>query len=323
MRKSLRLATLASAAVLLLAACGGSSPTPAPATPAPATPAPATAAPGSEAPATPAPATEAPAATPDPNGLLGQILASGKIRIATDPNYKPFSYLDDTQQYDGFDIQTALEVAKRLGAAYGKELQVEWVTPSWDAITAGNWGGRWDISIGSMSVTAGRAKVVDFADPYYYDFGGIAVPTDSTATSLADLAGKKFCVGSSTTYEQWLAGTLEIVDPNMQQPPAGAEVTPLETDNLCVQAVKSGRKFDAIAANANGIGDWIKEGMPVKALEVGPIFTVSVSFALDKSGPSTADIMPVLNKIVADMHSDGTLSALSGKYLSRDVTVAP
>ena len=318
MRKSLRLATLVSATVLMLAACGGATPTPAPATPAPATEAPATAAPATEA-----PVTEAPPATPDPNGLLGQILASGKIRISTDPNYKPFSYLDDNQQYDGFDIQTALEVAKRLGAVYGKDLQVEWVTPSWDAITAGNWGGRWDISIGSMSVTAGRAKVVDFVDPYYYDFGGIAIPKDSTVTSLDELAGKSICAGSSTTYEQWLTGTLEIVDPNMLQPPAGVQVTPLETDNLCVQAVASGRKFDAIAANANGISDWIKEGLPVKALEIGPIFTVSVSFALDKSGPSTADIMPVLNEIVKGMHDDGTLSNLSNKYLSRDVTVQP
>jgi polar amino acid transport system substrate-binding protein len=233
------------------------------------------------------------------------------------------SFLDDNQKLDGFDVKTAEEVAKRLGAMYGKDLAIDWKTPSWDLITAGNWGGRWDISIGSMSVTKSRAKVVDFADPYYYDFGGIAIPKDSTVTSLDQLAGKTFCVGSSTTYEQWLSGTLEIVDPNMLQPPAGVQVTPLETDNLCVQAVQSGRKFDAIAANANGIADWVKSGLPVKLLDIGPIFTVSVSFAMDRSGPSTADILPALNKIVADMHSDGTLSKLSLQYLSRDVTIKP
>ena len=35
--------------------------------------------------------------------------------ISTDPNYKPFSFLNDNQKYDGFDIKTAEEVAKRLG----------------------------------------------------------------------------------------------------------------------------------------------------------------------------------------------------------------
>jgi polar amino acid transport system substrate-binding protein len=325
MRNPVRLVAFVSAALVLFAACssgGAASQAPASqaASQAPASQA-ASAAPASQA-ASEAPASEGPAA-PDPNGLLGKILASGSIRISTDPNYKPFSYLDDNQAYDGFDIKTAEEVAKRLGAMYGKDLKVDWQTPSWDLITAGNWGGRWDISIGSMSVTEGRAKVVDFVDPYYYDFGGIAVPADSTVTSLDQLAGKSICAGSSTTYEQWLEGTLEIVDPNMLKAPADAKVTPLETDNLCVQALKQGRKFDAIAANANGIQDWIKSGLPVKALDIGPIFTVSVSFALDKSGPSTADIIPALNKIVADMHSDGTLSKLSNQYLSRDVTVKP
>jgi polar amino acid transport system substrate-binding protein len=315
MRKSLRLVALASTAVLLLAACGSSSTS----TQAPASEPP----PASEAPPeSVAPASEGPA-TPDPEGLLGKILAAGKIRISTDPNYKPFSYLNDAQEYDGFDVKTAEEVAKRLGEMYDTPLEVEWVTPAWDLITSGNWGGRWDISIGSMSVTATRAEVVDFADPYYYDFGGVAVPADSAVTSLDELAGKKICVGSSTTYEQWLSGTLEIVDPNMLTPPAGAELVPLETDNLCVQAQASGRGFDAIAANANNIGDWVKEGLPVKLLEVGPIFTVSVSFALDKAGPPTADMLVALNEIVAELHADGTLSKLSTEYLSRDVTTKP
>lgn len=315
MRKSLRLVALASTAVLLLAACGSSStPTQAPASEPP---------PASEAPPeSVAPASEGPA-TPDPEGLLGKILAAGKIRISTDPNYKPFSYLNDAQEYDGFDIKTAEEVTKRLGEMYDTPLEVEWVTPAWDLITSGNWGGRWDISIGSMSVTATRAEVVDFADPYYYDFGGVAIPADSTVTSLDELAGKKICVGSSTTYEQWLSGTLEIIDPNMLTPPAGAELVPLETDNLCVQAQASGRGFDAIAANANNIGDWVKEGLPVKLLEVGPIFTVSVAFALDKAGPPTADMLVALNEIVAGLHADGTLSKLSTEYLSRDVTTKP
>jgi polar amino acid transport system substrate-binding protein len=312
MRKSLRLTALATAAVFMVAACGGG------ATPTPKPTAVPTAAPG-----TPPPATPTPVPTVNPDSLLGKILASGSIRISTDANYKPFSFLDENQQYDGFDTKTAEEVAKRLGAMYGKDIKVDWKTPAWELITAGSWGGRWDISIGSMSVTQTRAKVVDFADPYYYDYGGVAVPKDSTVTTLAELDGKSICVGASTTYEQWLSGTLEIVDPNKLAAPANAQVTPLETDNLCVQAVQSGRKFDAIVANANGISDWVKAGLPVKLLETGPIFTVSVAFALDKSGPPTAELLTALNKIVADMHADGTLSALSVKYLSRDVTIKP
>jgi len=323
MRKSLRLAAMTTAAVLLLAACGSSSsPTAAPAaTAAPVTAAPVTAAPA----ATAAPATEAPAPTVDPNSLLGKVIAAGKLRVSTDPNYAPFSFLDPaTGKYVGFDNATAEEIAKRLSKEVGKDIAIEWVTPSWDLITAGNWGGRWDLSVGSMSVTKAREKVVDFVDPYYYDFGVVAVPKDSPAQSLADLAGKTFCVGAATTYEQWLNGTLEITDPNMKQVPAGIEVKTLPTDNECVQALAAGRKFDALAANENSLANAIKENQPIRILEDSvPTFTISVSPALDKSGPPTAEMLTVLNKIMADMHADGTLTQLSQAALGKDVTQKP
>ena len=315
MRKSLRLTALAAIAVLMVAACGaGATPTPAPTEAAP-TEAAATAAP-TEA------ASEAPAY--DPNGLLAKIIKDGKIRISTDPNYAPFSFYDTaTGKYTGFDTATAEEVVTRLNKELVSNIALEWVTPGWDLITAGSWGGRWDISIGSMSITKGREKVVDFADPYYFDYGSIAVGTDSTITSVKELDGKNICVGASTTYEQWLQGTLEIPDPNMAPPPAGANITSLPTDNECLQAQAAGRKFDAIVANENSLANGVEEGIPIKILEVEPPFVVQVAFALDKSGPPTADLLKVLNKIVADMHADGTLSKFSMEHLGKDVTKAP
>jgi polar amino acid transport system substrate-binding protein len=276
----------------------------------------------SSAPSAPTVSTEP---TVDPNSLLGKVIAAGKIRVSTDPNYKPFSFLNTaTGKYEGFDTATAEEAIKRLGEKVGKPIEIQWETPGWDLITAGSWGGRWDISIGSMSVTEGRAKVVDFVDPYYYDAGGVAVPKNSTLTSLADLnGGKTFCVGTATTYEQWLNKTLEIVDPNKLDPPTDPKVTALPTDNECIQSVAAGRTFDAIVANKNGLEDAVNSGQPIKMLEDKPIFTVSVAFALDKSGPDTASMLEVLNEVVADMHADGTLKALSEKWLGEDTTTKP
>lgn len=320
MRKSIRLTALACAAMFAVAACGAAaSPTPAPATPAPATVAPASVAPASVAPATPTPAPSV-----DPNSLLGKVIASGKLRVSTDPNYAPFSSMNTaTGQYEGFDTSTAVETAKRLSAAVGTTIAIEWQTPSWDLITAGSWGGRWDISIGSMSVTIGRAKVVDFTGPYYYDYGSIAVPTASTATSIADLNGKSICVGAATTYEQWLNGTLQIPDPTMLKPPTGITLTSLPTDNECVQALAAGRKFDAIVANEGDLANAVTQKQPLKILTGIVPFVVSVAFALDKSGPSDASMLAALNPIVAAMHADGTLTGFSTQWLKKDVTKAP
>jgi polar amino acid transport system substrate-binding protein len=311
MDRHTRLAALLAAVVFVLAACSGGGASTAPS---------ASVAPASEAPASAAPS-ESAAASVDPESLLGKVMAAGKIRISTDPNYAPFSFLKPDGSYEGFDTATAEETVKRLGERLGTPIELQWETPSWDLITAGSWGGRWDVSIGSMSVTKTREKVVDFVDPYYYDSGGVAVPASSTVTSIDELnGGKTFCVGTATTYEQWLNQTLEIVDPALVPPPTDPKVTPLPTDNECIQAVAAGRTFDAIVANKNGLEAAIAAGQPIKLISDEPIFTVSVAFALDKSGPDTAAMLTELNAVVADMHADGTLKALSEQWLGEDKT---
>jgi len=316
MHRRFRLTALLAVVAILLAACSGGGTT--------------SAAPSTEP--SMAPESMAPSAAPseaavpsvDPDSLLGKIMASGVIRVSTDANYAPFSSVKPDGTYEGFDTGTAEETVKRLSEKLGQEIKLQWETPGWDLITAGSWGGRWDISIGSMSVTETRARVVDFVDPYYFDAGGVAVPTDSTLTSLAELdGGKTFCVGTATTYEQWLNQTLEIVDPALIPPPTDPQVTALPTDNECIQAVAAGREFDAIVANKNGLEAAIEGGQPTKLLEDKPIFTVSVSFAMDKSGPYTAAMLDILNEIVAEMHADGTLKALSEQWLGEDATTKP
>lgn len=315
-----RLTALIAVIALLLAACSaGASPSPSASSAAPT----ADASEPAESTGTSAEPSDA-AASVDPESLLGQVIANGRIRISTDPNYAPFSFLKPDGTYEGFDTAVAEETVARLSEKLGQEIELQWETPGWDLITAGSWGGRWDISIGSMSVTETRAQVVDFVDPYYFDIGGVAVPEDSTVQSLDELnGGKTFCVGTATTYEQWLNGTLEIVDPNALEPPTDPQVTALPTDNECIQAVQAGRTFDAIVANNNGLQEAVANEAPIRLLEGGPIFTVSVAFALDKSGPDTAAMLDVLNEIVAEMHADGTLSDLSTEWLGEDVTTQP
>src|SRR3546814_2930702 len=89
--------------------------------------------------------------------------------MSSDAEYPPQSFLNDKNELDGFDVDVGKEIAKRLGA----ELKI--VTPSWDIITAGNWGGRWDMSVGSMTPPQKRAEVLDFPVVYYYKPAAFAV----------------------------------------------------------------------------------------------------------------------------------------------------
>jgi polar amino acid transport system substrate-binding protein len=298
--KSTLLALLAGAAIVV-GACGGSTASPSPST---------AAGTGCE---------KAIAAGEPATTLLGKICAAGVIKIATDPAYPPYSELNAAGEYVGFDSDTARETAKRLG------VEVEWVTPDWAAITAGNWGGRWDISIGSMTQTEERALVVDFLDPYFYEAGYLLVATDSSYTSVADLAGKTICAGESTTHATWIEGGFAnstVVDV-YKQAPEGAVLKTYPTDYNCIEAFLSGRTddWDAMAQSREFIENAIANSDgKLKFLSEEPNFAGRISFALDKSGPDTASAIVAINEIIAAMHADGTLSGFSMANLGRDVT---
>ena len=275
-----------------------------------------------EVPVEPEPTEPEPTVPPVAEDLLDEIMAAGKLVVSTDPNYAPQSFLNDAGELDGFDINTAQEVAKRLG------VEVEFITPDWDMITGGNWGGRWDVSIGSMTPTEPRAEILWFTDPYYYVPASFAVHTDNTdITTVADLSGKNLGLGTATTYESYLEGTLAIMGGEvMYDPPSGIDVTPYSTDSEAIQdlALGDGVRLDAVMSAQPTIQAAIDSGVRLKYVGT-PAFYEPLAFALDKTRGPSDKMLAKLNEILAEMHADGTLSELALTWYGVDVTklVAP
>jgi polar amino acid transport system substrate-binding protein len=300
---------------LVLAACGPA------ATPVPPTqpPAPPTKVPEPTKPPEPTKAPEptkppAPTATPAPKTLLDIIKARGVLKVSTDPNYKPQSFINEKGELDGFDIDVAKEVAKRLG------VKVEFVTPDWDIIVAGNWGGRWDLSIGSMTITPDRKKVLFFSSPYYYTPAQFAVHKNSTLTKIEDFGGKTVCVGSGTTYESYLGGTLTLEGEPILKQVTGAKAQVLTTDSECIQAIQAGRKEIAGVLTAQPtIEDAITNGAPIKKLG-DPVYYEDLAAAMDKNVPNSEAFVEAVTKAIDEMRKDGTLTKLSVKWYGVDIS---
>jgi polar amino acid transport system substrate-binding protein len=256
--------------------------------------------------------------------LLAEICTRGKIIMSTDPAYPPQSELapDDPLGYKGFDIDVGAEIAKRLGVDIGFE------TPNWDVLTAGSWNGRWDFSVGSMTITAEREKVLSFTKPYYYTPAQMAVRSDSDITTVDGLAGKVICVGAATTYLDWLEGKLDFGSATGEvtagSPPAGSTGTTLPTDRDCAASWQSGRHdFDGWLSSITTVQGAIDDGLPVKAVG-DPVFYEPLAVAFDNSAgaPAHDALLSVVDQIVADMHADGTLSELSMKWFGADYTTS-
>ena len=319
MKKLHKLVFVLAMAALLLAAC--SAPPPA-ATAAP---------PPAQAPTT-VPPTTAPTAVPD---LLSTVLARGTMVVSTDPAYPPQSALKASPartpgtkctadqktlgELEGFDIDTSAAIAKALG------VEVCFVTPDWTLITAGGWAGRWDLSVGSMTITPERAKVLYFAQPYYTTPAALFVnKANTTYVQASDLGGKKIGVCGGCTYESFLNGSLVIPGETINFVIKNAVIKTYDTDTTALEdlSLGDGVRLDAVlTAQPTGL-QAITNGKPLKQLG-DPVFFEYLAPAFDRNATlSPISFIAKVSEIVAGLHKDGTLLQLSQKYYGADLTTA-
>jgi len=271
------------------------------------------------------------------DNLLDAIKDRGYIMVSTDPNYEPQSFLNTegkrpsdtkcpsdaltTAEMQGFDVDVAIAIGDGLG------VETCFATPDWDVITAGNWDDKWDVSVGSMTITTARQQILDFSVPYYYTPAVIAVRADAGIGSLADLDGQALCVGTSTTYEFWLNHDMEglgLPASSIYAEAPNVTVVPLPTDQECSQAIAAGREdFVGYVTSQTVVNANIAAGYPVVQLG-SPVYSEDLAAAFDRSSTLPTDSLRAeVDKIITAMHSDGRLSTLSNKWLDEDLTMAP
>lgn len=248
--------------------------------------------------------------------VLDRIMTDKVMVMSTDAEYPPQSSLDENNEFIGFDIDVGKEVAKRLG------VEIKFVTPSWDVITAGKWAGRWDVSVGSMTPTAARKEVLDFPAIYYYTPASLVVHQDNeTITTPAEAGGKQIGVGVATTYENYLKKDL-VIDaegaPEFAFQIDDAQIRTYDTDLLALDDLRlgDGVRVDAVITALPTAAASIKEGYPLK-LVGDPLFLEPLSVAIDKGD---AEWGAKIAEVIAEMHADGTLPQLSDKWYGADLT---
>jgi polar amino acid transport system substrate-binding protein len=249
--------------------------------------------------------------------VLDRVMKAKTLTMSSDPAYPPQSFLNAQNEFEGFDIDVGREIAKRLGA----ELKI--VTPAWEVITAGNWGNRWDVSVGSMTPTSERGRVLDFPAIYYFTPASFAVHQDSNAQKVEDLNGKVIGVCGGCTYESYLKKDLKIDAEGV--PPfdfkvEAKEIRTYETDTNALDDLRlgDGKRLDAVMSALPTINDAIKNGYPLRVVG-DPAFYEPLAVATDKGDP---EFDAKIAEIVKAMHEDGTLTKLSQKWFGADLTRA-
>ena len=128
---------------------------------------------------------------------LDEIKESDELVVGVFSDKKPFGYVDENGDYQGYDVYFARRLAEDLGTelklvSVDAPNRVEYLTSA-----------KVDIILANFTVTPERAEVVDFALPYMKVALGVVSPDGALITDVAQLDGKTLIVSKGTTAETY------------------------------------------------------------------------------------------------------------------------
>lgn len=126
-----------------------------------------------------------------------QIKKSKTIKIAVFSDKKPFGYVDENGEYQGYDVYFGNRIAKDLGVKV-KYIPVEAASRVEVLAT-----GKVDLVLANFTVTPERAEKVDFALPYMKVALGIVSSESALITAPEQLNGKTLIIAKGTTAETY------------------------------------------------------------------------------------------------------------------------
>lgn len=224
---------------------------------------------------------------------LGTISA-GTLRIGTTGDTKPYAYTQDGE-LQGFDVEMAKEVAKRLG------LKTEFVTQEFSALLPAVANGQLDMAAASISDTTEREKTVDFSEHYFIGYISVLASTKSGITDdESSLKGKRLGIVQGT-----------IQDSYAQENFTGAELVRFPDNNSAVAALNSGT-IDAHFLDFPVAEDYAAASNGAQKIAINvAVPEFPVGFPIKKGNDA---LKKAVDDAVKDIVADGTWLEIDQKY---------
>ena len=231
---------------------------------------------------------------------LEAIQSNGKLVIALEGAWQPWSFHDESDTLVGYDVEVSRAIAEKLG------VEPEYVESDWDSLFAGLDAGRYDLVCNGVEVTEERAKTYNFTTPYGYIHTALAVRKDNEDIKrFEDLAGKTTANSLASTY-------MELAESY------GATVQGIDTLEETIQLLTAGRIDATLNANVS-FYDYLNVHPDADFKLVAQTEDAShVAIPIVKSEDSS--FLDALNSAIDELRADGTLKELGEKYFGQDIS---
>ncbi len=233
----------------------------------------------------------------------GDPAATKKFIVGFDQDFPPMGFVDDNNEYAGFDLDLAKEVASRLGMEFVAQ------PIAWDSKDMELGSGNIDCIWNGFTIS-GREDKYTWTEAYMINDQVVVVKNDSDIKSLADLAGKTVAVQKDSSG-------LAALNDNADLKNSFGELVEMDSYLNALMELEMG-SIDAIVMDEIVARYEIQtSGKPFKVLdEAVASEEYGVGFLLGNT-----ELRDQVQKTLEDMAADGTMAKISEKWFGTDVTI--
>ena len=231
-----------------------------------------------------------------------RLVTKSHLTVVAELGFQPFEYFEGNSTTPvGFDVDLITEIAKRLNleVTYLPNQKFDTLVPTIKQ------GGKADVAIAGITITDERSQEVDFTTSYLDSNQSLVVKSGSTETeqTLND-ASKKVVVQTGTSGEDWAKENLPK-----------ATIVSVDDVAAAMAGVQTGL-YDAMVIDlpvaSNLISTSYSDLTIAKEIPTGEQYGIVVS----KDNPALTE---AINKVLADMEKDGTMTALKTKWFGSNI----
>lgn len=227
-----------------------------------------------------------------------KIKSSGEMTYAMTGAYPPFNYIGEDGVVTGFDIDIANAIANKMGVIARP------ITTDWDGIIGGLTGNRFDMIIGSMTITDERRTQVSFSDPYYYDGAQFFAKKGSSLKSIEDLKEGKVGVVTGTTFHDYLSNLDNV-----------GEIVQFQSEVDIFKALEQGRLDGLVTSKVVGARAPMDFGIEIEP--IGELlYAEELAIAVRKDDTK---LLEEVNKALKSIIADGTYAEISNKWFGMNI----
>ena len=235
------------------------------------------------------------------DGSLKRVKDAGKLVIGLDDAFPPMGFRKEDGTLNGFDIDAAEEVGKRLG------VKIEWQPTAWDGVIHSLNAKKFDCIWNGMTITEERQKQVAFTKPYIMD-GQVAVVRFDDKRFKDLQALKKVKVGA-----QKGSSAIKAVEKLAHKP---AELKEYEDNPKALLDLEAKRIDVVVIDNVTG-RDFIAKRPGKFKIVPGFISKEPFGVAFRKEDK---ELREAVQKTLDKMVKDGSMKKISKKWFAEDIT---